>query len=200
LIYTDAMNMDAVAKMGSSGENAVRAVQAGVDVVLDAPDTMDAFRGLKAAADSGAISRSRLESSVRRVLTAKARMGLHRTRAVSLDTLPTVVGTRRHAAVARQVSVRAVTLQGRRGRVEEAARVLELPYCRCSTTCAGGNCASAARSSRARALADLQSIESRRDDAKRAGLIEPWPLASTPSSPASVRASSAPTAGLARRS
>jgi beta-glucosidase-like glycosyl hydrolase len=110
LIYTDAMNMDAVAKMGSSGENAVRAVQAGVDVVLDSPDTMDAFRGLKAAVDSGAISRSRLESSVRRVLTAKARMGLHRTRAVSLDTLPTVVGTRRHAAVARQVSERAVTL------------------------------------------------------------------------------------------
>src|SRR5918993_562504 len=38
LIYTDAMNMDAVAKMGTPGENAVKAVLAGIDVVLDPPD------------------------------------------------------------------------------------------------------------------------------------------------------------------
>ena len=110
LIYTDAMNMDAVAKMGSSGENAVRALRAGIDVVLDPPDPLDAFRGVRAALDDGRISRARLETSVRRVLTAKARLGLHKTRTVSLDHAPIVVGTRRHAAVARQVSERAVTL------------------------------------------------------------------------------------------
>jgi beta-N-acetylhexosaminidase len=65
---------------------------------------------LKAAVDSGRISRERLEGSVRRILTAKARLGLHRTRAISLDAVPQVVGTRRHAAVARQVSERSVTL------------------------------------------------------------------------------------------
>ena len=110
LIYTDAMNMDAVVKMGSSGDNAVKALLAGVDVVLDSPDTMDAFRGIKAAVESGRISRERLETSVRRVLTAKARLGLHRARAISLDAVPDVVGTRRHAAVARQMSERSVTL------------------------------------------------------------------------------------------
>jgi beta-glucosidase-like glycosyl hydrolase len=110
LIYTDSMNMDAVTKMGSSGENAVRAVLAGVDMVLDSPDTMDAFRGLRAAVDAGQLTQQRLETSVRRILTAKARLGLHRTRAVSLDNAPVVVGTRRHAATARQVSERAVTL------------------------------------------------------------------------------------------
>ncbi len=110
LIYTDAMNMDAVVKMGSSGDNAVKAVLAGVDVVLDSPDTMDAFRGIKAAVESGRISRERLETSVRRILTAKARLGLHRARAISLDDVPQAVGTRRHAAVAQQVSERSVTL------------------------------------------------------------------------------------------
>jgi beta-glucosidase-like glycosyl hydrolase len=110
LIFTDAMNMDAVVQMGGSGENAVRAILAGVDVVLDSPDTMDAFRGLKAAVESGRISRERLDRSVRRILTAKARLGLHRTRAISLDAIPQVVGTRRHADVARQVSERSVTL------------------------------------------------------------------------------------------
>ncbi len=110
LIYSDAMNMDAVVRMGSAGENAVKAVLAGIDVVLDSRDTMDAFRGLKASVDSGQIPRARLEASVRRILSAKARLGLHRTRTVNLDAAPLVVGTRRHAAVARQVSERAVTL------------------------------------------------------------------------------------------
>jgi beta-N-acetylhexosaminidase len=110
LIYTDAMNMDAVTKLGSAGDNAVKAVLAGVDVVLDPPDPLDAIRGLKAAVEAGRITRTRLEASVRRVLVAKARLGLHRSRAVSLDTAPAIVGTRQHAAVARQVSERAVTL------------------------------------------------------------------------------------------
>ena len=110
LIYTDAMNMDAVAKMGTSGENAVKAVLAGIDVVLDPPDPMDAYRGLKAAVEGGRITRPRVEASVRRVLEAKARLGLHKTRAVSLEMAPTLVGTRQHASLARQASERAVTL------------------------------------------------------------------------------------------
>jgi beta-glucosidase-like glycosyl hydrolase len=110
LIFSDAMNMDGVEKMGSAGENAVKAVLAGIDLVLDSRDTMGAFQGLKAAVDAGRISRARLEASVRRILTAKAQLGLHRTRSVSLDAAPTVVGTRRHAALARQVSERALTL------------------------------------------------------------------------------------------
>jgi beta-glucosidase-like glycosyl hydrolase len=110
LIYSDAMNMDAVVSMGPAGENAVKAVLAGIDVVLDSRDTREAFRGIRAAVDRGRIPRARLESSVRRILRAKARLGLHRARAVSLDAVPAVVGTRRHAEVARQVSDRALTL------------------------------------------------------------------------------------------
>lgn len=110
LIVSDAMNMDAVTRLGSAGENAVKAFNAGIDLILDSRETLEAFRALKAAVESGEIPRARLEASVRRILTAKARLGLHRTRTVSLDTLPTVVGTRRHAAVAQQVSDRAITL------------------------------------------------------------------------------------------
>ena len=55
---------------------------------------------------------------MRRILTAKAQLGLHRTRTISLDNAPQVVGTRRHAAVARQISERAVTLiKDERGQV-----------------------------------------------------------------------------------
>jgi beta-N-acetylhexosaminidase len=110
LIVSDAMNMNAVTQLGTAGDNAVKAFNAGIDVILDSRDTMGAFLALKGAVESGQIPRARLEASVRRILSAKARLGLHRSRAVSLDNLPSVVGTRRHAALAQQVSDRAVTL------------------------------------------------------------------------------------------
>jgi beta-N-acetylhexosaminidase len=110
LIVSDAMTMNAVAELGTAGENAVKAFKAGIDLILDSRDTMGAYQGLKAAVELGEIPRARLEASVRRVLTAKARLGLHRTRVVSLDAIPETVGTRRHAAVAQQISDRAVTL------------------------------------------------------------------------------------------
>jgi beta-N-acetylhexosaminidase len=110
LIVTDSMNMDGVAKLGTPGENAVKAFLAGNDVLLDFTDTLAAFRGLKAAVESGVITRARLESSVRRILGEKARLGLHKARSVSLDAIPLAVGTRRNAAIARQVSERSITL------------------------------------------------------------------------------------------
>jgi beta-glucosidase-like glycosyl hydrolase len=110
LIVSDAMNMNAVTQLGTAGENAVKAFNAGIDVILDSRDTMAAFEGMKAAVASGQIARARLEASVRRILTAKARLGLHRARAVSLDSLPAIVGSRKHLAVAQQVSDRALTL------------------------------------------------------------------------------------------
>ena len=66
LIVSDAMNMNAVTAMGTAGQNAVKAFLAGIDLILDSRDTMDAFRGLKAAVESGQIPRARLEASVRR--------------------------------------------------------------------------------------------------------------------------------------
>ncbi len=110
LIVSDAMNMNAVTQLGTAGENAVKAFNAGIDLILDSRDTMDAFRTLKSAVESGRVQRARLEASVRRILSAKARLGLHRTRTVSLDTLPERVGTRKHMEIAQHVSDRAVTL------------------------------------------------------------------------------------------
>jgi beta-N-acetylhexosaminidase len=110
LIFTDSMLMDGVARLGTAGELAVKAFLAGNDMILDPVDPLDAFRGLRAAVETGSISRDRLRDSVQRVLTAKARLGLHKTRAVNLDAIPVGVGSRAHAAVARQVSERAITL------------------------------------------------------------------------------------------
>jgi beta-N-acetylhexosaminidase len=110
LVYTDSMEMDGVAKQFSPGEAAVRAVQAGDDFVLHSPDERAAVEALKQAFATGAISRARIDESVTRILDAKARLGLYRERRVNLETLPTVVGTRAHAAVADEISRRSMTL------------------------------------------------------------------------------------------
>jgi len=110
LIYSDSMKMAAITKMASAGDAAVRAVKAGIDVILDSPDSAAAATAIVAAVKAGDIPRAQVEHSARRILEAKARLGLHRVRAVNLDSVALTVGGRKHDAVARSVSERSITL------------------------------------------------------------------------------------------
>ena len=110
LVYTDSMSMAAVAKLATPGDAAVRAIKAGADIVLHSPDDAAAAAGLKAAVDRGEIPVVRLDESVRRVLAAKARLGLAESRLVDLEQVAARVGGRAHQSVARAVSERSMTL------------------------------------------------------------------------------------------
>src|SRR5882672_7119470 len=110
LVYTDSMSMDAVARMVTPDEGAVRALLAGADQVLHSPDPIAAFNGVKAALASGRLSHAQVDASVERVLRAKASVGLHLQRAIDLDAVPTAIGGRAHEAVAQEAFERAVTL------------------------------------------------------------------------------------------
>ena len=110
LVFTDSMRMRGITEMAGTGEAAGGAVTAGHDLVLHAPDDREAVAGVRAAVDDGRVSPAALDRSVRRILEAKASLGLHRRQRVELDTLPTIVGTRAHRAVAREVSERSITL------------------------------------------------------------------------------------------
>jgi beta-N-acetylhexosaminidase len=110
LVYTDSMGMQGVTAMHTAGEAAVRAILAGNDVVLHSPDDGAAFKGLVEAVKSGRIAPARLDASVERILRAKAKAGLYKSKVVALDAIPTVVGTRANQAVADTVSERSITL------------------------------------------------------------------------------------------
>ncbi|MGE5243431.1 MAG: glycoside hydrolase family 3 protein [Betaproteobacteria bacterium] len=110
LVYTDSMSMAAVATIASPGEAAVRAVLAGVDEVVHSPDPMAVFAALRKAVETGRISRARLDESVRRILRAKASLGLQMQRRVDLDAVPAIVGGRAHEAVAAEAAARSITL------------------------------------------------------------------------------------------
>src|SRR5260370_5247854 len=67
------------------GEAAVRAVVAGADCVLMPPVPDAAFEALQAAVKSGRIPKERLDASGRRILQAKARLGLNASRLVDVN-------------------------------------------------------------------------------------------------------------------
>lgn len=110
LIVSDAMNMGAIVRMASPGDAAIRAVKAGMDIILDTPDGAAAVAAIANAIKSGDIPRARIEQSVRRILETKARLGLHRSRVVNLDAIPAAVGGRSNSAISRAVSEKSITL------------------------------------------------------------------------------------------
>ncbi|MGH7559190.1 MAG: glycoside hydrolase family 3 N-terminal domain-containing protein [Gemmatimonadota bacterium] len=110
LVFTDAMTMGAIQRGYGGGEAAVRAILAGADVVLSPPDLGAAFQAVVAAVREGQISEERLDRSVRRMLEAKARAGLHLERTVPFERVAGVVGSRAHQALADTAATRAITL------------------------------------------------------------------------------------------
>jgi beta-N-acetylhexosaminidase len=112
LVVTDAMTMGALREMigYSPGEVAVRAVQAGADIVIAPPDPLLAHNALVSAVRSGRINYARVDSSVVRILRAKARVGLHRNRTVSLDSAARVVAAPEHESVAADIAARSLVL------------------------------------------------------------------------------------------
>jgi beta-glucosidase-like glycosyl hydrolase/CubicO group peptidase (beta-lactamase class C family) len=112
LVITDALTMGALREVAgySPGELAVRAVQAGADIVLAPPEPLLAHRALVSAVRSGRIHYTRIDSSVVRILRAKARLGLHRDRSVALDSVSLIVGAPEHEIVAADIAARSLTL------------------------------------------------------------------------------------------
>ncbi|HET7456079.1 MAG TPA: glycoside hydrolase family 3 N-terminal domain-containing protein [Gemmatimonadaceae bacterium] len=80
VVVTDALWMGGAAKSSGSatdaGALAVRAILAGNDVILDPAEHKVMIAALLRAVDDGTITRARLDSSVRRILVAKAKAGL----------------------------------------------------------------------------------------------------------------------------
>jgi beta-N-acetylhexosaminidase len=110
LIVTDALDMGGVAKGYSNAEAAVRAIEAGADVLLMPADPEAAIRAVVAAVNKGRLSVKRIDESVVRVLTAKQSVGMDRAKLVDLEAIADVVNPPEAAARAQEISDRAVTL------------------------------------------------------------------------------------------
>lgn len=73
IIITDAMNMGAITEYYTSEEAAVKALQAGVDMILMPEDFEAAYNGLLTAVQEGTISEERINESLKRIYRIKCR-------------------------------------------------------------------------------------------------------------------------------
>ncbi len=110
VIITDSLEMAGVRQQYGDAEVAVRAIEAGADVLLMPAAPMAARQALLDAVASGRLTEDRLDESLARVLALKYRRGVVAESQVDLGEIADVVGTAEHLATAQQVSDRTVTL------------------------------------------------------------------------------------------
>lgn len=122
LIVTDAMSMAGVAARYTPAESAVKAIQAGADMIEKSPDIDAAIAGIKEAVKKGDLTEARINTSVERILRAKAALGLPQTKTVNLDAVDAVVNSPKFNDIAQQIADHSMTL------VRDEQKVLPLHF------------------------------------------------------------------------
>ncbi|HEU4932559.1 MAG TPA: glycoside hydrolase family 3 N-terminal domain-containing protein [Pyrinomonadaceae bacterium] len=110
MIVTDALSMSGLTIYFTQEEAAVRALEAGADMLLKPADVDASFRGVHEAVKSGRITEQRVEESARKILAAKYDLGLVDQRITPVDTIDRIVGSRDVPALATEIAEHAVTL------------------------------------------------------------------------------------------
>jgi beta-N-acetylhexosaminidase len=119
IVVTDALDMAGLVGLYAKnpGRVAVDAFKAGSDVLTE-PYNLDAcYRAMLDAVRSGEIGHDRLDASVRKILQAKASLGLEKNRLVDVAAIPGLVGVPESIAAGQRISDAAITLVRDNGRV-----------------------------------------------------------------------------------
>ena len=111
LIVTDGMEMGAITGGHWTGEAAVRAIEAGNDMVLLPLYVDQTIDAIVRAVETGRLSRERIAASVSRVLKLKAELGLYEERRnLNRDKVQRQVGLAESAAAAHKAARESITL------------------------------------------------------------------------------------------
>jgi beta-N-acetylhexosaminidase len=118
LVVPDAMDMARLAKLfPGPGRPSVEAIKAGNDMALLPVDPDAAFTALVQAVRSGEIPEAQIDDSVRKILNAKAAVGLYRAKLVDVTQLDKVIATPENVEFGQNIAQQAVTLVRENGKV-----------------------------------------------------------------------------------
>lgn len=112
VIITDALEMKAITEHFGAEDTAVRAIQAGADILLMPSNLEKAYQGIMTAVQEGRISETRINQSVKRILRLKQQW-LYKASlpmAEQIDKAKAVVGNAEHKIQERKIAGEAVTL------------------------------------------------------------------------------------------
>ena len=110
LIFTDGLNMKGAANYSSPSEINLAAILAGNDILLiphDIPETINLF---KTSIQTGVLSYERIDESVRKILLAKYKVGLHTFKPIELLNLEKDINTKPDEVLHRELVKNSMTL------------------------------------------------------------------------------------------
>ncbi len=110
VVVTDSLRMAGVRERHSDGEAAIRALEAGADVLLDPELPLEVFSAVLEAVRSGRLSQDRINRSVTRVLGLKHTRGAVSSGRVDVAGLSDRIRTPEHLARAQQITDQSVML------------------------------------------------------------------------------------------
>ncbi|MDZ7659680.1 MAG: serine hydrolase [Fodinibius sp.] len=110
VVVSDGLDMHGISSNFSPGEAVVKALKAGVDLMLLSPDELTALHEIEQAVHSGNISEKRINNSVRKLLKWKKQQGLFEDSEIDIDSLSANINTRNKQLIAEEISRRSLTL------------------------------------------------------------------------------------------
>jgi beta-N-acetylhexosaminidase len=110
LVVTDALEMGGITLHHSTGEAAVKALQAGTDLLVLPPDPVTAIDAVVNAVRSGEIPLERINRSVSKLLLAKTRLGLSHQRLVPIAKVNQVLSSPESKELSRKITEHSLTL------------------------------------------------------------------------------------------
>ena len=76
VVFSDSMSMGAITENYGTGDACVKAVEAGIDMVLMPENLDEAYNAVLKAVKNGKISQERLDDAVSRIIKAKIQRGI----------------------------------------------------------------------------------------------------------------------------
>lgn len=110
LIFTDALSMKGASNFSSPGEIDLQAFLAGNDVMLMSNDVTQGIAALEKAVESGLISEERLAHSVKKILKAKYKVGLHQFKPIETTNLVADLNRQKDDVLYGELMENAITL------------------------------------------------------------------------------------------
>jgi beta-glucosidase-like glycosyl hydrolase/CubicO group peptidase (beta-lactamase class C family) len=110
LIFTDALSMKGASNFSSPGEIDLQAFLAGNDVMLMSNDVTQGIAALEKAVVSGLISEERLAHSVKKILKAKYKVGLHQFKRIETTNLVADLNRQKDDVLYGELMENAITL------------------------------------------------------------------------------------------
>ncbi|MAJ44876.1 MAG: hypothetical protein CMF96_09075 [Candidatus Marinimicrobia bacterium] len=110
LVITDGMEMGGLTESAWAGESAVLAIEAGADILLLPVDVDKTIETIEMAIKNGRLTESRINHSVKKILSTKEELGIFENRIPSWEVVESSVGLPENMNIAQKIANESITL------------------------------------------------------------------------------------------